>query len=152
MPLYIAQSGDLDRCYRCLTDSLTHSQRKDSATQLLINCKSGALVTQYRATQLVSSIKHKLSHAIVCDWAGDCQQCSKIIPCFSPLRNSRTGPSCNSRLQSTAATRKILLMRKSKRLKFFSSQKIVLPKNFTHSNLMFPSSSKVPMPVEPWEI
>ena len=43
MPLYIAQSGDLDRCYRCLTDS----QRKDRATQLLIKYKSGALVTQY---------------------------------------------------------------------------------------------------------
>ena len=46
MPLYIAQSGDLDRCYRCLTDSLTHSQMKDRATQLLIKFKSGALVTQ----------------------------------------------------------------------------------------------------------
>ena len=43
MPLYIAKSGDLDRCHRCLTDS----QRKDSATQLLIKYKSGALVTQY---------------------------------------------------------------------------------------------------------
>ena len=43
MPLYIAQSGDLDRCYRCLT----HSQWKDRATQLLIKYKSGALVTQY---------------------------------------------------------------------------------------------------------
>ena len=47
MPLYIAQSGDLDRCYRCLTDSLTHSQMKDRATQLLIKYKSGALVTQF---------------------------------------------------------------------------------------------------------
>ena len=47
MPLYIAKSGDLDRCYRCLTDSLTHSHLKDSATQLLIKCKSGALVTQH---------------------------------------------------------------------------------------------------------
>ena len=46
MPLYIAKSGDLDRCYRCLTDRLTDSQRKDSATQLLIKYKSGALVTQ----------------------------------------------------------------------------------------------------------
>ena len=42
MPLYIAKSGDLDRCYRCLT----HSQTKDSATQLLTKYKSGALVTQ----------------------------------------------------------------------------------------------------------
>ena len=47
MPLYIAQSGDLDSCYRCLTGSLTHSQTlKDRATQLLIKYKSGALVTQ----------------------------------------------------------------------------------------------------------
>ena len=35
-------------CYRCVTDSLTHSLTtlKDSATQLLIKYKSGALVTQ----------------------------------------------------------------------------------------------------------
>ena len=47
MPLYIAQSGDLDRCHGSLTDSLTHSQTlKDRATQLLIKYKSGALVTQ----------------------------------------------------------------------------------------------------------
>ena len=44
MPLYIAKSGDLDRCYRCLTDRLT--TLKDRATQLLIEYKSGALVTQ----------------------------------------------------------------------------------------------------------
>ena len=43
MPLYIARSGDLDRCYRCLTHSQTS---KDSATQLLIKYKSGALATQ----------------------------------------------------------------------------------------------------------
>ena len=48
MPLYIAQSGDLDRCYRCLTDWLTDSQMKDRATQLLIKYKSGALVTQWK--------------------------------------------------------------------------------------------------------
>ena len=42
MPLYIAQSGDLERCHACLTDS----QMKDRATQLLIGYKSGALVTQ----------------------------------------------------------------------------------------------------------
>ena len=42
MPLYIAKSGDLDRCYRCLTDS----HLKDRATQLLIKYKSGALVMQ----------------------------------------------------------------------------------------------------------
>ena len=44
MPLYIAQSGDLDRCHACLTDRLT--TLKDRATQLLIKYKSGALVTQ----------------------------------------------------------------------------------------------------------
>ena len=44
MPLYIAQSGDLDRCYRCLTDRQT--TLKDRATQLLIKYKSEALVTQ----------------------------------------------------------------------------------------------------------
>ena len=43
MPLYIAQSGDWGRCYRCLTDGQT---LKDRATQLLIKYKSGALVTQ----------------------------------------------------------------------------------------------------------
>ena len=48
MPLYIAQSGDLDRCYRCLTDWLT--TLKDRATQLLIKYKSGALVTQWALT------------------------------------------------------------------------------------------------------
>ena len=47
MPLYIAQSGDLDRCHGCLTDGLT---MKDGATQLLIKYKSGALVTQYGST------------------------------------------------------------------------------------------------------
>ena len=43
MPLYIAQSGDLDMCYQCLTDRQT---LRDRATQLLIKYKSGALVTQ----------------------------------------------------------------------------------------------------------
>ena len=48
MPLYIAQSGDLDRCYRCLPYWLTDSQTlKDRATQLLTKYKSGALVTQH---------------------------------------------------------------------------------------------------------
>ena len=42
MPVYIGKSGDLVGCYRCLT----HSQTENSATQL------------------VSCIKHKLSHAI----------------------------------------------------------------------------------------
>ena len=46
MPLYIARSGDLEGCHACVTDSLTDSHLKDSATQLLIKYKSGALVTQ----------------------------------------------------------------------------------------------------------
>ena len=48
MPLYIEQSGDLERCQRCLTHSQT--TLKDSATQLLIKYKSGALVTQLMLT------------------------------------------------------------------------------------------------------
>ena len=44
MPLYIAKSGDLDRCYRCLTEGQT---LKDRATQLLKKYKSGALLTQF---------------------------------------------------------------------------------------------------------
>ena len=51
MPLYIEQSGDLDRCHGCLTDGRTDSQTlKDRATQLLIMYKSGALVTQLKLT------------------------------------------------------------------------------------------------------
>ena len=48
MPLYIDQSGDLDRCYLCLTDSQT---LKDRATELLKKYKSGALVTQFIKTE-----------------------------------------------------------------------------------------------------
>ena len=54
MPLYIAKSGDLDRCYRYLTDSLT---LKDRATQLLKKYKNGALVTQYTQTEKVDMLK-----------------------------------------------------------------------------------------------
>ena len=43
MPVYIGKSGNLVGCYRCLTHSQT---------------------TEYRATQLVSSKKFKLSHAM----------------------------------------------------------------------------------------
>ena len=46
MPLYIARSGDLQGCHACLTDS----HLKDSATQLLIKYKSGALVTQHASS------------------------------------------------------------------------------------------------------
>ena len=44
MPVYIGKSGDLVRWHRCLTHWQT---------------------SEYSATQLVSSIKHKLSHAIL---------------------------------------------------------------------------------------
>ena len=48
MPLCIEQSGHLDRCH----GSLTHSQTlKDRTTQLLINYKSGVLVTQMLGPQ-----------------------------------------------------------------------------------------------------
>ena len=58
MPLYIAKSGDLDRCYQCLTDSPTHSLTtlKDRATQPLIKYKSGALVTQLKTMESGSNI------------------------------------------------------------------------------------------------
>ena len=64
MPLYISQSGDLDRCYRCLT----HSHLKDRATQFLIKYKSGALVTQFRkyafsgGSALIITISHRGAH------------------------------------------------------------------------------------------
>ena len=45
--LYILEKVDLVGCYRCLTHTQTDRQ-----------------TSEYRATQLVSSIKHKLSHAI----------------------------------------------------------------------------------------
>ena len=64
MPLYIAKSGDLDRCYRCLTDSLT--TLNDRATQLLIKYKSGALVTQYTHTRKYCGVKLLLqSHTLL---------------------------------------------------------------------------------------
>ena len=57
MPLYIEQCRELDRCYRCLTHWLTHWQTlKDSATQLLIKYKSGALVTQCPVYHRVKSM------------------------------------------------------------------------------------------------
>ena len=47
----------------CLADSLTHSQTlKDSATQLLIKYKSGALVTQLDLFQFRSDFPLKLHH------------------------------------------------------------------------------------------
>ena len=64
MPLYIAKKGDLDRCHRCLTDSLTHSHLKDRATQLLIKYKSGALVTQLSPDQQLSQVKYNFGAAI----------------------------------------------------------------------------------------
>ena len=55
MPLYIAQSGDLEGCNACLTDSLT--TLKDSATQLLTKYKSGALVTQLNECLITIKIR-----------------------------------------------------------------------------------------------
>ena len=62
MPLYIEQSGDLDRCYRCQTLSLT--TLKERATQLLINYKSGALVTQYVHCSFQSVLNRFLRHGL----------------------------------------------------------------------------------------
>ena len=59
MPLYIAQSGDLDRCYRCLTDWLTDSQMKDRATQLLISIRlelSSRNIKLFRIMNVVQSL------------------------------------------------------------------------------------------------
>ena len=58
MPVYIGKSGDLVRCYWCLTHRQT---------------------TEDRATQLVESIKFKLSHAIV-------YFVRKLRPCASSPR------------------------------------------------------------------
>ncbi len=64
MPLYIAKSGDLDRCYRCLTDRLT--TLKDSATQLLIKYKSGALVTQCaKASYMTTEAEKQLWRKVI---------------------------------------------------------------------------------------
>ena len=51
MPLYIAQSGDLDRCHASGRTTL-----KDSATQLLIKYKSGPLVTQLKFSCVAKSV------------------------------------------------------------------------------------------------
>ena len=50
MPVYIGKSGDLVGWHRCLTDTQT---------------------TEYRATQLLSSIQFKLSHAMLSNQAKD---------------------------------------------------------------------------------
>ena len=71
MPLYLAQRGDLVRCYQCLTDLLTAvhwlTTLKDRATQLLIKCKTGALVTQ----------KAVLGHYAVTIKIWDCELCDQ---------------------------------------------------------------------------
>ena len=69
MPLYIAKSGDLDRCYRCLTDWLTDSQMKDRATQLLIKYKSGALVTQFNLPSSKNTVVNLLPFCQLSDIA-----------------------------------------------------------------------------------
>ena len=62
MPLYIAKSGYLDRCYRCLTDWLTHwltDFERFWATQLFIKYKSGALVTHFLYKYHCCEHKHR---------------------------------------------------------------------------------------------
>ena len=59
MPLYIAQRGDLGRCYRCLTDGQT---LKDRATQLLIKYKTGALVTQLYVHYRMDFVMHLMHY------------------------------------------------------------------------------------------
>ena len=64
MPLYIEQSGDLVRCYRCLTDSQT---LKDRATQLLIKYKSGAIcLVEIKHTPHIPKQKLKMFSVIQC--------------------------------------------------------------------------------------
>ena len=71
MPLYIAQSGDLDRCHRCLTVGRTHSQTlKDSATQLLIKYKNEARVTQCMVLIVKFTVKRKVVGGTVVGWDG----------------------------------------------------------------------------------
>ena len=115
MPLYIAQSGDLDRCYRCLTDWLTDSQTKDRATQLLIMYKSGALVTQWqrqqrRQRQRQSAYKNQhmfyswnpvlipnvmIDTSITSPWSS-CSHQSPWLPCCYGHTISSTGPSVST--------------------------------------------------------
>ena len=51
--------------------SLTHSQRKDSATQLLIKYKSGALVTQYCHKRQIIPCHMRITHIIHITWGPD---------------------------------------------------------------------------------
>ena len=75
MPLYIAKSGDLDRCHRCLTDS----QSKDSATQLLTKYKSGALVTQlYLSKRRKETFESRMFYADV-RWRVKNRKTKKLI-------------------------------------------------------------------------
>ena len=67
MPLYIAQSGDLEGCHACLTDRLT--TLKDRATQLLIKFKTGALVTQF--IDCSSTGPKKSDERVVCNMCGN---------------------------------------------------------------------------------
>ena len=80
MPLYIAKSEDLDRCYRCLTDSLTHSLTtlKDRATQLLIKYKSGALVTQSKRFIVLSLTSNTYHITALYNHSCDSGRCSSL--------------------------------------------------------------------------
>ena len=55
MPLYIAQSGDLEWCHRCLTDEQTDFERIDLLSSL--SSKSGALVTQQQMSVMSVSLQ-----------------------------------------------------------------------------------------------
>ena len=81
MPLYIAKSGDLDRCYRCLTDRLT--TLKDRATQLLIKYKSGALVTQLKHMKQ----DFEVSFCFVQNWQKRSIACKTSIQCSELINN-----------------------------------------------------------------
>ena len=84
MPLYTAQSGDLD------TDALrTDSQTlKDRGTQLLVKYKSGALVTQFddftppkKTRDLLASRQKRISPPV---------KCAPSISCVPPVMTAVT--------------------------------------------------------------
>ena len=80
MPLYIAQSGDLEGCNACLTDGQT---LKDRATQLFIKYKSGALVTQFLQLGIIKlNLSYDQTNLI-------CHQTVKILlpSCHSAINN-----------------------------------------------------------------
>ena len=63
MPLYIEKSGDLVRCYGCLTDSQT---MKDRASQLL-GSMIGAFVTQKAVNHMKKIRKMQIEDVVRCE-------------------------------------------------------------------------------------